>query len=544
MTVDRWTELLRVGPGPALRPAQVAALDAAWAVRCEPPGPWGARGVLGLLGCGHGKTLVAQLAPVVLGARAPVLLVPAALVRQVERDVAEWGQVYRIARPRVVTYEALGAVSGARRLEGLDPAPDLLVLDEAHLLASPGSARWARVARYLAARPHVRVVALSGTLTWRDVGQIGHILTAVLRDRTPLPPRVLPHVAAVVDVGGEPSRDDWTVLEAALGPGARTKTDARARLHRAICGVPGVVHAAGVAADVSLTIELRDLPAVPGAAAALADLEGRWVLPDGEELVDAIEVHRARRSLAWGYWSRWAPGSRDRYAAWWAARDAWGAVVRSAVPWRADSPGVALRRARAGELGEAARAAGDAWVTVRRDAPPRETVWLDAGRTGAAAALDAAGRLAPLVWGASRALEEVARELGWATHGAASAAPTPGPRPVWASWRVHGKGWNGQRFHRAAVVEPPDGAGEWEQLLARHHRPGQVDDVEVVVATPSPSGLWPVGRAIRAATYSRDVLGADQRLLLATWPDGRPPAGPDDAEEDRTGGESAWVFSW
>lgn len=511
---------IRVGPGPDLRPAQLAALAAAEAVRARP-----GAGVLGLVGCGHGKTLIAQLVPVVLGARAPLLVVPAALVAQTARDVEQWGATYRLARPRVLTYEAIGAVSGRRRLLALDPPPDMIVLDEAHLAASTSSARWVRLVEYLRRYPETRVVALSGTLTWRSVDQIAHLAYAALRSASPIPLGAVPSLSATCDLGGTAAPEDWRVTEVLLGPGPRTRESARARLHAALLRAPGVVHAAGVAADASLTIARRDLPEVPGAARALADIAQAWALPDGTELVDAIEVHRARRSLAWGWWSRWADGARTdpRWAAWWAVRSAWADVVRRTVPWRAETPGVTLELARTGALGHAAEETAAAWVAVRADAPPREVAWLDGARDGAAAALRAAGDVAPdgLLWAVSRAVLEIAPAAGYHVAGAGSAPPRRGVRTV-ASWRVHGKGWNGQDFARVAIVETPESGAEWEQLLARHHRPGQTEDVEVAIASPGGAAWGGIAGAIAAAEYARTVLGAEQRLTLATWPDGRP----------------------
>jgi hypothetical protein len=150
--------------------------------------------------------------------------------------------------------------------------------------------------------------------------------------------------------------------------------------------------------------------------------------------------------------------------------------------------------------------------------------WLDGARPGAVAALRAAAAdAAPdgLVWAVSRALLELAPAAGLEVAGAGSEPPRRGTRTV-ASWRVHGKGWNGQAFARVAIAETPESGAEWEQLLARHHRPGQTEDVDVAIASPGGAAWGGIAQAIAAAEYARTVLGAEQRLTLATWPDGRP----------------------
>ena len=100
-------------------------------------------------------------------------------------------------------------------------------------------------------------------------------------------------------------------------------------------------------------------------------------------------------------------------------------------------------------------------------------------------------------------------------HGAGSEAPIAGHRAV--SIAVHGTGWNGQRFHHQLILEPPTSAATWEQLLARTHRPGQTQDVEawVLTATPAQTVALEVGMA--GARYTRDAMGAPQRLLIADW---------------------------
>jgi hypothetical protein len=98
----------------------------------------------------------------------------------------------------------------------------------------------------------------------------------------------------------------------------------------------------------------------------------------------------------------------------------------------------------------------------------------------------------------------------------------PSDRPTIASWRVHGRGKNLQAWPLSVVFETPDSAGEWEQLLSRTHRPGQREDVTWRVLLPSKQIEGLLTSAIAGARYAADVLGAPQRLTLASWPNGRP----------------------
>ena len=300
---------------PHLRHTQDLALGSILWASQQGEGPWGPRGFAGLIGCGHGKTLVAQLAPVVLGVdrEDALLLLPARLSAQLDRDVAEWSPYYPLADPRRLTYERLSSPRAEHLLEKL--RPKLLILDEAHKLANPQSARWRRLSRYIQRHPDTRVIILSGTLSWGKLRQMRHLMLAALRDWCPLPAdKQLDHWAAVLDVGGEPSDDSWRVFQplmVAAGDIRRSKAIARRAFRVQLERTPGVLLTHGVAADVSLGMTRWD----PGVtmtehhSQALEDLRYLWQLPDGTELVDALEQHRCQRTLSLGFWTRWTPGT-------------------------------------------------------------------------------------------------------------------------------------------------------------------------------------------------------------------------------------------
>lgn len=582
-----WTLVLSPTRERPLRPAQGTFLDALAGAANAPPGPWGARGAVGLLGCGHGKTLCAQLAPwaaidwraiadapptgtTVSGRR--LLLLPAALRPQLRADVRTWAPHYSLAladESQWLSYEQLSGPGSAYLLDDL--SPELLVLDEAHMLGNPESARWRRVARYLSGHPSCRVVVLSGTLSARGLGEMAHLLFAALRDWSPLPSDgTLAHLAAAVDVGTDPSQDDlsvavrvieWQDYSGAGSPnpyhGCTQRERARHCVFSRIATAPGVALAHGVAADVSLRIRVWAGPTMPPAmTAALVGLRERWELPDGTELVDALEMHRHHRTLARGWYQRWVPGSVD--PGWLATRRAWAREVRrqllyspAAAAAGLDSPALVERAAAEGRLDARAHAAWHAWAAADRargttgpdlgprvgtpwdmvgpyrdwPEPPTETVWLDGAADYVAECADGPwGSRDPavVVWVGSPVLGAVAADgLDAVYYGAGSLQP-PDP-PATGSWvavvshQVHRTGWNGQAWSRALVVEPPDGPAAWEQLLARQHRPGARRDVEVVVLAPTPESRVELIAARQAARFAADALGQPQRLLLADW---------------------------
>ncbi len=72
------------------------------------------------VGVGEGKTLISLLAPYVLDAKRPLLLLPASLIEKTERERKLLSRHWRIHRDiRLVSYEMLGREQYANELERL-----------------------------------------------------------------------------------------------------------------------------------------------------------------------------------------------------------------------------------------------------------------------------------------------------------------------------------------------------------------------------------------------------------------------------------------
>lgn len=528
-------DLARHHGAPPLRTAQTHVLRQ-WRHALEAPeGGWGARGVAALLGCGHGKTLIGLLlgpmARAITGRALRVVhLVPASLRDQLRADHAAWSRHYHLDPldpGDVLSHEGLSSRGGKYALRQL--APDVLVIDEAHRFADPDSGRWRRVAEYLRIRPDARVVVMSGSITWRGLRQCRHLLLAALRDWCPLPStRLLDHWAPTIDVGAEP---DEVCLQA-IAPlcewagGLPPRAAYLARLR----SCPGVTLTADVGTSVALTCTAwrPTVAPPPTVAAAWEGLERRWELPDGTQLLSALDQHRHARTLALGCYQRWDPDTVD--PEWYTARAAWLREVRGLVEYVGhiyQTPADVVADAIAGRLDARRMAVYREWESVAdREPPATETVWLDGadayvarivgGWTGAWHGED---RPPAVIWTHTPEIgERVAGILGVRYHGAGSEPPTGGLAV--ASIRVHGTGWAGAPragYTRALVLEPPSSAATWEQLLARLHRPGAPDDVEVTVLCSTAHGYRAIASGVEGARYIRETTGMAQRMLDASW---------------------------
>lgn len=140
--VEPLTALLATPEGLAagvrLRPSQALAL--------HDIGVYG--GAFCPLGVGEGKTLITLLAPYVLDAKRPLLLLPANLIEKTERDWRRLAVHWRIPNNiRLFSYEMLGRVQSAAELDVYQP--DLIVADEVHKLKNRRAAVTRRVSRWM-----------------------------------------------------------------------------------------------------------------------------------------------------------------------------------------------------------------------------------------------------------------------------------------------------------------------------------------------------------------------------------------------------------
>lgn len=519
--IDRWTQwAARHTTAPRLLPAQAAGLEAVEEAMGGPGDENGTPGALLLVGCGGGKTVLLQLAAALVVSRgcatSPLLIVPRTLVAQLHDDHATWGESYRFlslgaaGTLRVLTYGALSAPSGRGALDRL--RPDLILLDEAHLLGR--GARAKRLWDYLARHPHTRVIAATGSALGRSVVDLARLAGMALRTLSPLPLRldVAAQWGAVMDPGGEPTADDYTAVETALGP-VSDRHAARASLAHRLASSRGVVVTQGPL-NVGVSLQFHVVPPAP--SHDLRVLEETWTLPDGTELVDSLEMVRHRRTLRLGYYLRWEPDTV--HEDWLSARRVWARVVADHLEYAGyDTRYYVELAATEGRLGPPAQRAWERWCRMRETYPPQttEAVVIDEHRAAVyvrgffSAARHESDRSRSVVWYHHRHTAHMLHGLGRIV----TAQDTPPGRGPAIMSMAHGKGWNGQRFHRALLLEPPAGPREIEQLAARHHRTGQTRDVHLYVLATQEE----VTKLRQRAQFVQDTTGQTQRAVVGSW---------------------------
>jgi len=568
------------------------------------------RGTVPALQVGGGKTLVGMLAPRALTPRPqrPLALVPASLVRQWGRMHADWSRDYVLSDLQsypAISHDELSRPDSTDLLDRR--APDCIVIDEAHAFRHADAARTRRLLRYVVRNPSTRVVIMTGSLAAETLRDYAHLLELALREGAPVPlsDPVLAQWCAALDYRGAPEWSDWTAIWpmvrafCATDPGplnltvaertgptgferfgdpskrirpADRERHARAGYGRRLRTTPGITISKGSICRAGLRIRLWR-PTPPAAITeALHRLTGGWVLPDGTELVDALEIHRHARTLARGYFNRWrwpdcdlCRGTGENQPPrgpeltcfdcegrgrtidheWLEARRGWNAAVRNALEYGAregfDSPALVERACRDGRAGGALMAAYARWQTVaHHPEPPTEIVWLDGARAWLTAAIrtwlhhvaphehegddtgdTAAGPPPPrgLLWYETRGVESVLYGLGLDVRGAGSDQPRSGSCPA-LSRRVHGEGANLQAWWANLVLEPMSSGQINEQLIGRTHRPGQTAPlVRIDVFAPTWVGRRALEEAIARTEFLRHAggLGDFAKLLIADY---------------------------
>ena len=521
--------LHRPGAAMRLRPIQSRAL--AVLKTC--------RGLLGSIGVGHGKTLVAILGAKVVGARRPVVMVPPSLRETFFVEFAKFSTSFDLPRVELVAYSMLSRPEGTDLLRRM--APDYIFADEAHSLRHPGSARTRRLLRYLEENPETVFAAASGTLTSRSVRDYAHLAKHALGALSPLP-LLESHLDAwsnALDVDGRPSSTDWRTVEPlvdAFGEGCFSFMTGAARVEAVrdaffarLRSAPGVVITDNESAPCSLVIHALPSPKPPADILEALAVVRSGESPDRAEVYeDDVATWRASRQVAAGFFYRWdwPDGVVDHQ--WLEARSRWSRWVRRELETSSaegydspalvasrtreeteDDPRLARRSSRHAALGE--------WERVKgRPVPPTVPVWLSDYLVEATIDLVKRLRDPVLVWYESRALgERLAERGGWELRGPGH-PPSGDARTCVVSIAAHHHGLNLQAWRLSVVVEPPSSGQRWEQLIGRTHRAGQLADEVHVFAFVGPEPFASAFASAREqAAYQAETTGGRMKLVFA-----------------------------
>ncbi len=278
------------------------------------------------IGVGEGKTLISLLAPYVLDAKRPLLLLPAALIKKTERERVKYAEHWRVASNiKLLSYEMLGRVQASGELEKYQP--DLIIGDEIHKVKAKKAAVTRRVARYMHDHPETKFVGMSGTVMRKSLEDFGGILRWCLKGNAPVPKseHELEEWAQALDdkVTDEARFEPGALLhlctpEEIVSPEAIANPVLAARrgFQRRLTETPGVVATAGEAerVDCSIYVKAITYDVKPITEAHFYKLRSEWMTPDGWPLCEAVDVWRHSRELALGF--HYVRVEKERYVDW------------------------------------------------------------------------------------------------------------------------------------------------------------------------------------------------------------------------------------
>lgn len=535
-------------------------------------------GLFGQIGVGHGKTLLNLLVSLVLtgartavlldGVHTAVLLVPAPLKAQLLKvDWHFYGQHWNLpnlaggqwvtpGRPtlHVLSFNELSTAKNSNVLERINT--DVVIIDEAHMLSSSKAARTKRFLRYLESHPQVRVFCWSGTMTRRSIKDDAHLANAALRSGSPRPHEysVLEEWASCLD----PFRLDPTPI-GALALFCNPGEDALDGIRRRTIETPGVVtsnDANGCGA--SLLIRERRVVAPENLLLQVQTILDSAERPDGEQLTDQLSVLRCAKEMSCGFFYRWRWPRREPVPViekWLAVRKEWHKEIRNelkrnrewldspllltraAIRWHdgyvhtfKDADGNTLERkeypphTKNGPLPTWASEYWPAWRETRNTAHPESTaVWVNEYLVEDASKWLEEGP--GLAWYEFSAFGQRLAEKGHFTFVGAGAEGNDacialtGSERVVISQKAHGTGKNLQMFDRCLVTSPSAAGDQWEQLLGRCHRQGQMSDsVTFDVYQHTQVFRQCLDKARELGSFIERSYGAEQKLVSrATW---------------------------
>ena len=518
-------DLTTKGKPPMLRPIQVQSV-----IDMHDYG-----GLFGPQRVGSGKTLVTLISPTVLNAKKPLLLIPAKLIEKTRREMHAYRKRWLVPSfLRIVSYEILGRPQSAQLLE--EYQPDLIIADEVHKLKNTGAAVTKRVKRYMEAHPETKMVALSGTITKRSLHDYAHISAWCLKGVNPTPRDFNTRMEWSSVLDERPREKEG--FEARLLPGALIKLcddkdkemyssepqrAVRIAFRKRMVSTPGCVATQEGALGMSLSITSEVVPMPETAATeAVRVLRQDWERPDGEPVLDAIELWRHMRELACGFWYRWNPAAPKD---WLARRKEWARAVREVLKSNRsglDSESVVAKAVLEGYAPQHEKALRD-WMEVRPTFKPRtEAVWVSYGPLKRAAKWMQEEK--GIVWVEhvefGQALAKVSgasfyQRGGVDQRGKAIEDHPPGT-PMICSIASNSEGRNMQAWSTNLVVSPPTSGQTWEQMLGRTHRDGQeADEVSCHLLVSLREQAEAFERACRDARYISDSTGQEQKLCYA-----------------------------
>ena len=476
-------------------------------------------GLFGMLGCGLGKTLLTLLLPEAMESKSAVLLVPAKLRAKTHREIAEfYGEHWRLSLDILHIYSYHDLSNEEHQDLLVKHLPDLVMLDEAHEISRPTSARHKRLARHIKEEPGTRVVTLSGTFAGKKILEFAQFIEWCLGKGSPLPKGY----HELVDWGGaldvnpdEPRRPG--ALRRFCEPGETV----RAGFMRRLTETPGVVACQEAGFPGALNIEAIGLKLPKAVQSARKKVEKDWEIGD-VIITEATHYGRLMKQLACGfhYTWKWVGGKEDKE--WLEARREWMRELRYFLRNRSraglDAPKLVTNAVKKGTIDGDIQVAWREWSKVlHRPEPETIPVWHSDFMVKASLKWAKKIKKRAIIWYEHRAFVDAFRDAGLPVYAAGDDADLATEDVIVCSIKSQGTGKNLQyRYTHNLVTSWPSGGKVVEQMLSRTHRPKQTEDtVTAYWFNHTHEMTRAFESSLRDAHFQGEAMGGQPKMLIA-----------------------------
>lgn len=525
-TAERLTHLFALHPDARLRPWQGQAL---WEIAQN-------HGAFLGLPVGTGKTLISLLAPQVLGARRPWLIVPGSVKDDYGKVLAHYSTMWRVLPPPpIYTFEELTQEGKVGLLEQMKP--DALIIDEADRLRNQNSVTM-RIGRYINANPTTAVVPMMGTPGRKSIRDYSHLVGWALKLGAPVPFSMeqLELWAGAIDLapaGGV--RIGGGYLAAWLG--ATTVAELRQAWSERLNETPGVIIVEDTECEQPINISMWYAPVDPVLEEHFTTLRDREVSPDGWDVSDPLSMMRTAAQIGCGV--HYVPNPRPPWE-WAEARSDFCKFVRARIE---ESQGSVRPLDTDGAVASAYRQHP---VVARWRAVKPTFEWNSEARwLSGSVVLEAAKWVQAkkgLVWCAHTAVCEAIAHVANVPYFGKKGKDRAG-RSVEGyaggcvvSLAANKRMRNLQKDHyRNLFVGWAPSAEEAEQALGRTHRFGQERPVEVEIMCTCRDTLEAFNKSWAEASFVQESMKLTQKLLRAGVT--RPMLDPVRSHTNRFGGK-------
>lgn len=477
-----------------------------------------ANGLFGLIGVGWGKTLITLLLPVAMDSERSVLLLPSQLMKKTLSEIESFYSKHfdlPLDRLKIHSYEQLSSAKTADLL--YEVKPDLIILDEAHCLKNPSTARGKRFKRFMGEHPTCRLVALSGTMITRRVSECAYLCEYALGKNSPLPRgyRELQDWGGALDVDPIDPRSPGA-LSKFCNPGETT----RQGFWRRMAQTKGCIVTQTKGFEGSILMQERR-PKIPKAVLEIRKKAAEtWEI--GEEIITAA-THYARvmRQLAQGYYLKWDwPNGRDEE--WLEKRKNWHKELQYFLRYRSraglDSVLLVRNAVKRGDIKGDIQVAWREWSKVEhRPEPTTVPVWIDDFLVKDAIRWAQKQKTRTIIWvDRSLAVEQAFRSCGLPVYGSGNDANEANEPIIVCGVRSQGTGKNLQyRYNKNLLFTMISSGGVLEQLIGRTHREGQSEDCVEIHWNGHTEEMQKAFESAKTDAEAMQEGGREQKFLLA-----------------------------